>query len=260
MKRILILLISLTMIVLAISLPSYAAGVRVDDRAGVMSAAEKSTVENTAKTISEKYNIDVVVVTTNEIDLTDLSDYEFEYRLMNYADDYYDYNSFGKDGFLLLVAFDGNDIGFWISTSGKCYDYFTEDDFSDIQYAYSKDFRSRGYTHGQAIDNALGRCSGVIKSYRSVSPFLFVIAAVIGLIVSAIVTGSMKRKLKSVRSKPAASDYVKKGSINITHSSETFLYTNVSRVRIESNSRSGGSHGGHYSSSGSFHGGGGGRV
>lgn len=260
MKKTLFLLITAVMILLTSALPVFASTSQVVDGAGRLTDAEKSAISDKAASLSGKYKIDVVVVTTSELELSGLSDYEFNRKIMNYADDYYDYNGFGKDGMLLLVAFDGDDIGFWISTTGKCYDYFTTDDIDDIRGDYSYDFRYRGLSHGKAIENALDGCGRVIKDYRSVSPVIFIAAVLVGIIATAVITGKMKRQLKSVRSKAAASDYVAKDSLNITQASEKYLYKNVTRVRIDNDSRSGGSHGGHISSSGSSHGGGGGRV
>ena len=71
----------------------------------------------------------------------------------------------------------------------------------------------------------------------------------------------MKSKLKSVHMKAAADDYIIKDSMNITHSSDVFLYKNVvkrARPKNDSSSSSGGGSSTHTSSSGSTHGGGGG--
>jgi hypothetical protein len=73
-------------------------------------------------------------------------------------------------------------------------------------------------------------------------PFAFVknllISVVIGFLASFIVTGMMKRKLKSVRGQREAADYMKKGSMNLRVSRDTFLYRNVTRTKKENKSSS----------------------
>ena len=77
----------------------------------------------------------------------------------------------------------------------------------------------------------------------------------IGLVISLIVTGSMKAKPKSVRMQSAAASYVKSNSMNITESRDMFLYHTVERrEKPKSGSVSGGSYS-HISSSGQTHGG-----
>ena len=266
MKKI-ILFISFVLIIASCSLSVFAGNTaknrNVIDNAGILSDTEEANLSDQLEKLADKYNIDAVVVTTTDIELNGLSDYEFERALMNYADDYYDYNGYADNGFLLLLAFDPNsdDRGFWISTKGKCIDYFTTEDIYDIMYDYSNDTRTANIGFYKAISNSVDGCRKVIKDYKSLSPIVYVIAVVVGLITMLIGSSSMVNKLKSVRSKAGASEYIKKDSLNITGSNEIFLYRNVSRTKIESSSRSGGgSSGSHVSSSGSSHGGGGGRV
>ena len=56
------------------------------------------------------------------------------------------------------------------------------------------------------------------------------ICFVIGFLIALIVTGVMRGQLKSVRSQSGASDYVKAGSLNITHRQDLFLYREIRKV------------------------------
>ena len=85
------------------------------------------------------------------------------------------------------------------------------------------------------------------------------ISAVVGVVAAFIITRVMKGKLKTVRFQPAASNYVKQGSLNLTNSQDIFLYTHVDRRPRPKENSSGGSST-HSSSSGSTHGGGGGHF
>jgi uncharacterized protein len=84
------------------------------------------------------------------------------------------------------------------------------------------------------------------------------ISAGVGLVIALITVGIMKGKLKTVRRQPAAGNYVRKGSMNITESSDLFLYSKVNRTAKPKNNGSGSST--HTSSSGRTHGGGGGKF
>ena len=81
----------------------------------------------------------------------------------------------------------------------------------------------------------------------------------IGFVIAFIATAIMRSKLKSVRSKSGATDYIKQGSFRVTRANDFFLYRTVSRRARPKDTGSGGSST-HRSSSGRSHGGGGGRF
>ncbi len=87
------------------------------------------------------------------------------------------------------------------------------------------------------------------------------IGVIAGLLVALFTTG-MRRKMKTVATAVSATNYLTKGSFNLTRQNNTFLYRNVSRTLRQTQTRSGGggggSYGGHSSSSSghSFSGGG----
>ena len=83
-----------------------------------------------------------------------------------------------------------------------------------------------------------------------------IIALIIGFVVALIATGIMRGKLKSVRAKYEAADYVRSGSMKVTESRENYLYRHVSRIPRPKDSGSST----HRSSSGRSHGGGGGKF
>ena len=73
------------------------------------------------------------------------------------------------------------------------------------------------------------------------------VAIVGGIIIAAIVAFVLTSQLKSVKMKPHANEYVKQGSMNVTHSQDIFLYRTVTRTarpKNDSSSSSGGSSGG----------------
>lgn len=87
------------------------------------------------------------------------------------------------------------------------------------------------------------------------------ISLVAGIVLSLIVVGTMKSKLKTVRFQAAANNYVKAGSMNLTESRDIFLYNTMTKTKKEKNdSSSGGGSSTHTTSSGSTAGGGGGKF
>ncbi len=71
----------------------------------------------------------------------------------------------------------------------------------------------------------------------------------------------MKGQLKTVQSQSKADDYVKSGSMKLTKQNDLFLYKHVERrEKPKESDRSAGGSKTHTSSSGSTHGGGGGKF
>ncbi len=105
---------------------------RVFDYAGLMSLQQCEQLQKLVAEYQKQYNIDIVIVTTNDAEGK---------SSMEYADDFFDYNGFGVgenyDGLLLLIDMDNRMI--YISTCGNMisilYDERIEE-LLDIQYDY----------------------------------------------------------------------------------------------------------------------------
>ena len=254
MISLLTVLLALTMIVLTVS----AASPRVADEAGLLSGTECAAIEKQLDSLSAQYGLDVVIVTT---------DTTGSRSPMEYADDYFDYNNYAPDGVLLLVSMEEGD--WWISTTGHGITAFT-----DAGIAYIGEnivpYLSDG-EYAKAFTAFTDLCDQFLSQAKTGDPFdtrnlpkepfklvqNVIIALVIGLAAAFFVTGSMKKKLKSVVQKAQANDYVTPGSLQITQSRDFHLYTHLER-REKAQSGSGSST--HTSSSGTTHGGGGGKF
>lgn len=236
----------------------------VVDNADLMSDSEEAELIEKLESVGNAHRCEVAVVTVTSTEGK---------SHMAYADDFYDYNGYGygsnDDGLLFLLDMGAREM--YITTHGTgisaVTDYGRERLFDKVQDDIkSGDYYDAFIRYAEIVDDYYTRYENGtpydINSDKE-SPFAinisnFVIAIIGALLVAFIGTGNMKGKLKSVRSKPAASDYVKAGSLNINQSNDIFLYRHVSRVRIQSSSSS--SSGGsrtHRSSSGRSHGGGG---
>ena len=269
-KKVLTVLFSLVLF-LCIATPAFAQTdgfaseyERVQDLAGLLSNNEEALLVTTLNELSERQKMDIIVLTTDTLNGKTPRDY---------ADDIYDYSNFGygesKDGALLLISVEDND--WYISTCGYGITVFTD---AGIEYIGKqiKGELSDGNFAG-AFDKFADLCDDFISQARTGEPYdvknlpkeplsliWIPIAIVAGFILSLIIVGRMKAKLKTVRFQPAANSYMKAGSMNITESRDLFLYNTVTRTAKPKDNDSGGGSSTHTSSSGSTHGGGGGKF
>lgn len=230
---------------------------RLADTADILTDAEEAALLAQLDEVSTRQQFDVVLVT-----VTDTGDKS----LMEYADDYFDYNGFGfgedRDGVLYLLRVDADGTystgNSWISTSGLGIEALTDADIQSIGEAITPDLLQGDYA--AAISQYIAKTDSLVTIAREGAPFnaaqSFVFSLVIGLIVAFVGTGSMKKKLKTVHQKATASDYLKPGSLQLMGQSDVFLYSNVTRTARPKETDSGGSST-HTSSSGRTHGGGG---
>lgn len=249
-------------------LPVSAAGdlPRLVDDADLLSDSEEVELIGKLDEISERQQLDVVVVTVNSLEGTSVVDY---------ADDFYDNNGYGfgeaGDGILFLISMEERE---WhISTKGYAITVFTDagldymtqwivSDLSDGEYATAfttyADYCDRYITQA-----ATGLPYDVDNLPREPFPFftMLLVCLAIAFVIAFIVTAVMKGQLKSVYSQSKADDYIKSGSMELTKKNDLFLYRHVDRrerPKENSSSSTGRSSGGsttHTSSSGARHGG-----
>jgi uncharacterized protein len=253
---------------------------RVEDRAELLDAADEEILLSQLEEISQRQQLDVVVVTVNSLDGK---------SPMDYADDFFDYNGYGfgenHDGILLLVSMEQRD--WWISTSGYGITAFTDAGLEYISECVVPKLSKGQYA--KAFEIFAEKCDDFITQARTGVPYdlghmpkepfrfglcLF-ISAFIGLFAAGCVVWSLQRQLQSVHSKTDAKDYSGAVTPRLTTNTETYLYSTMSsRPRFKPNldeysgSRSSGSFRGssgggsttHRSSSGRSHGGRGGKF
>lgn len=232
----------------------------VVDNADVLSEAEEEKLFSKLVNINEEYNVTAVVVTVDSVGRKTPE---------AYADDFYDYDGYGKDGILLLVSMEESD--YHISTSGDAIEIFTDDGLEYmadkfVPYMSDGDFYDAFIAFSELCEEFLAQAeSGEPYDYHNLpkEPFApgaaLLISLIVGFISAFIATAIMRAKLKSVHSRPAASDYVKKDSFELTRSNDIFLYRNLKVIPIPKSESKGGSSV-HTSSSGRSHGGFGGKF
>lgn len=252
---------------IATAIPAFAAEdmPRLVDNADILTESEESKLLSGLDEVSERQKLDVVIVTVNTLDGKTPE---------KYAEDFYDDNSYGfsenKDGILLLVSMEDRD--WYITAVGYGITAFTDAGRKYIADKIVPDLGDGNYA--EAFTAFTRQCDDFITQARSgkaydvgnlpKEPFSvlenLLIALVIGLVAALIITGIMRRSLKSVQFQPAAGCYIKKDSLQVTESRDLYLYTDLKRRRRpKENNNSGGSTT-HSSSSGTTHSGSGGKF
>ena len=208
---ILILILSSSFLVMANVNP-------VVDEAKLLSQDERNQLMESIEVFRKEYNMDLVIVTSNDLEGK---------KPRDYADDYYDYNGYGlgdnKSGLLLLIDMDDRNI--WISTSGDAIEYFTDD-----------------------------RIESIIADTVKIVLIALVSAAIVAGVTCIFVVNSYKNS-KSVSSTNYVDNnsivFTKRRDVFVS------TFTTKTKIE-KNNNRGGGGSSTHTSSSGNTHGGGGG--
>ncbi len=251
---------------------------RVYDYAEVLSSGEEDKLRELIAEAEAEIRCDIVLVTINQPmeNLTDEEMEEYGYRhnnwddnMMDYADDFYDYNNYGYEdvggsGALLLDNWYEGQAGSHLSTSGDVYEMFGMDQINyvlDEVYYGLDDGEYEAYkAYIDAMVRLMSRGNGDVVVYGSGSSYL--LGALLIPIVVAVVFILINLKSKEGKVTTSASTYVDNGKAKINISQDRFIRKSVSTRVIQtssSGSRSsggGGRGGSHRSSSGRSHGGG----
>ena len=239
---------------------------KVYDFADLLTDEEEDKLYQEVNSFISQTGYDLAVVTTN--DNNKRSEVE-------YADDFYDYNDFGKnstrDGLLLLIDMTNRKV--YISTTGNAivmynsridsiidagYDYLTSGDYYNT---FSKMIEKQEYYFDLGPDERDSKTI-IIDEYGNASYIKYMpygligfISGIVTLIVSIVMYNKSKLKLKV----GSTISYMK--DKNITKKQDNLVNTVVTHTLRYSDTSSGGGHssggGFHSSSSGSSHGGGG---
>ena len=263
--RLLPVLMLLLLPVNVFALGTYGGAPRLNDEADLLTPSEEAEVLNALDTVSEKYYMDICVATVNGR----------TGDIVSFADDYYDAR-YGEDGVMLLI--DMSDRSWYISTAGEGITAFTDEGIdmagdAVIDYLSDGDFKGAFLRFADVADYYIeSERRGNQIDYRDeprdpmpVVPFA-VVSIAVGVAVAFGYGNSLKGQLKTVRNQFAATGYAETGSLHLIDNRDNFIYSNVTKTRIESSSSTSSSHSSHthssthHSSSGRSHGGGGGHF
>lgn len=253
MKRVLSLISAICLVLallLCCSLSAFAAeggglsgNPLVVDNAGLLTAGEREALEAKARSISETYGCEVVILTINGTDGKSLQDY---------SDDYFVYQGYGygEDRSGILFVMDMNERDTYFTTCGAAIKAFTDDDIDYIADRMRGNLSAGNYysafeTYHSYAEEALETAANSKPNYVKKG----IISIVLGAVGGFLPASAQKSSLKTVRRKRDASGYAQEGSLNLTVNRDVYLYSNVTSHVIQ-RVESGGGGGGHTFGSG----------
>ena len=262
MKRFLALFLAL----LLLAVPAFASGNLVQDDSDLLADHEVESLEAIYSEYPQTHGFTPMLVTVDSFG--GLSAEEF-------AGKYYDVMGCPDDGILLLVSLQEGQ--WYILTNGECYERISDWDAEQIGEELVPVIQSGSY-YGAFLKfpqlaaevfeaNEPTREDDHIAHVEPAAPRkaygkTIAICMVVGLLIGLIAVGIMASRMKSVRMRSSASDYIRPGSMHLTNSRDIFLYSHVTRTpRPKNTSHGGGGHGGgHGGHHGGSRGGAGGRL
>ena len=247
----------------------------VNDYADLLTDAEEAKLNNKLQKIKDRYGFDAVVVTTDSLNGMSAGDY---------ADDFYDYSQYGRDGILFLL--DMGERTWYVSTKGKAIDYFTDYGIDEIADEMMDDLGDGNYydafvIYGDRVEEYIvnGNKGDIIdngnekKEKSRFGPLNVLMSAAVGAISSLVTSLSLKSRMRNTSRQHFARNYIVGNSFYINGASDMLVNRHVTRTHRPRRDDSfgnnnthtsfggggGGSHT-HTSSSGSTHGGHGGHF
>ncbi len=241
MKKIISFALLLTLLCMALTVASFGKETpdRLVDGADLLTKSEEKEIEARLDEISEKHRVDVVIITTESTGI---------YSPSAYSDKIYDGEGYGqgedRDGVMLLISMEERD---WdILANGLCNDAIDRDVRESIGDSMVSDLSDGEYA--DAFNAFVSECDYYINGYINGFPFKWkmtlVVSLAVGLVAAFTVTSVMKGQLKSVRANNTATEYVKRGSMNVTLARDIYLYRHISRMKKPDHDSSSGSSGG----------------
>lgn len=215
----------------------------VYDMGDLLTDEEEESLNKKLQSIRKKYKAEIVVHTVKgfEDDIEQYAEECYEGAELGYGDD--------CDGTLLVVSVEPNK--YYIYSNG-----FTDEalDAEKIGEKMKSDLSDGNYK--AAFDTFAEQCDYYLDGHINGFPFEFgknlVICLIIGLVIGLIVAFVLKGQLKSVRKQDAAANYVKPGSMQLTHSGDYYMYRTVTRTEKQQNNSSSGSGSSRGSGGGTF--------
>ncbi len=238
---------------------------RVSDNANLLNSSERQSLEELLYEISRKHGTDIVVATS--YDTVGMSVYE-------YADMIYDEGDYGSGDFdggvMLFVSLAERD--YYIDAEGNAIPAFTDD---GIRYIGLKitDYLADG-EYGSAFESFAYMCDDFLSHAESGAPYdssnlpreklslvWIPISLGIGILIATVILCVTVGKLKTVRPKNSAENYIKENGMTLDESRDIFLYTTVTKkARPQNDGADSGRSTTRVSPSGRVHRGGGGKF
>lgn len=248
---------------------------KVYDFSNILTDEEEQKLTDRMNSFTEKYKIDIVI-------LTDNYQYTEDSQNTTFATDFYDYNDFGinyekYDGVMLFrntyeqnpyfdaYSFGNAQLYFYDTRLSNTLDYIYDDIHSEAYYSgFNKfiDKMEEYYNEGKLTDYYVDE-SGFLQKQKTASYYLKMIglSMLIALVITGIIIYILIKKNKMVLKATKATAYMNKEKSKITNVQDNFITSNTTSYVISSDTSSGGGHsssggssGGGFSSGGGRHG------
>jgi uncharacterized protein len=209
---------------------------RLVDDADIFTDEEEA--ELTAKLDSLRENFpqsDFVVFTDN-------SSYGLDHDV--YAPDFYVFNGYGVgddyNGVILFICMEEGNRGWYIWGTGGCERLFQSDaNIDHLNSTISPYLRSGEYAQGvSAYLDDLNVLFSKGRFPKGIRPLIVIGALLGGLIIGFIVRAVLESEMDTVHEAVQADRYLDRGSVQLRHSADYFLYRTVNRVKREKSSSS----------------------
>jgi len=209
---------------------------RVVDNAGLLSSAERDSLSARIDAIADEYSFDLVIVTQNSISGGDA---------MIYADNFFDDNGYGlgggRDGSLFLLVTETRDYG--IARSGRGVGVLNSYAFNKLESGAVSYLRGDNYyaAFSSFLDNwerflimdSKGRSYNFFIRWNAL---LVIIGWLIAFTVGFIVVFVWKKGMNTALPKTQAASYVVSGSLAFDAKTDSLLYSDVKKIKRESQS------------------------
>ena len=244
MKKLFVLLLALVLL----AVPAAAEGYHITDDSGLLESHDIERLEEVYAEYPGAYGFTPALVTTDSFG--GLSAEEF-------AGQYYDIQDYPQDGILLLISLEEEQ--WYILTNGACHDRISDSDAAAIGEQLLPLIREGSYfaaflkfpelaaevftANEPAADDSYVTEEDVYEAMPARKNYgrTILICMVVGMVIGLIAVGIMASRMKTVRRQNTASDYIRPGSMQLTHSRDIYLYSHVSRTaKPKNNSSSGG--------------------
>ena len=225
------------------ALPAFAKSDRLVDRADLLTDVEEEKLVAILDEMSERLEYDVVVIAIDTMEHNNTDGYSAYYAQRTFEHYGYGYGE-NERGVLLLISMEYGDFAIY---SPDMSDYTVNSIGSYVApYLSSGDYYDAFVAFAERVEGEVVSASK-FPLLRNIA-----IAVIVGLLIAFIVVSVMKGKLKTVRSRDHAREYVREGSFDLQHSRDLYLYSTVTRVPRPRNNSNGGSRGGGGRMSGKF--------
>lgn len=270
MKR-LILLITCLLLISAFTIPVFAVTPKITDDYDLLTPEEEAILEKMASRVATQYEADVAIHTVDSIGMKSVGEY---------ADDYYDEQGYGfgdhSSGIILVICMDQREI--YISTCGPCgysiddyeveeildgvYEHMANGDYFQACKTFinqTEMYLDAEKAQGDPGKNAFYKDYGSEKEDAGFDVGNAAVSVLVGAGGGGVGLAALRSGMNTAVSQYNAQGYIDSNSYQLTVNQNTFLYSNVTRVRRSTSQSSGGRAGGsmHQSSGGKIHGGGG---